>query len=679
MLNDYPAGGGKGFMPSGCGDHGGGPSRKCIDFYHEADADSSFAPAVKFTTASEFFKSIEPYMSERPTHKGEMQFIFEGCYTSVADIKTYNRKCESALYEDEYFNTMNYLLGEEYPEEFLNDTWRTVAFNQFHDILPGSAVNCSNLESIARYQEVFGRIRDNRDQAFWKWADRIPFKEGIGQPVVAFNMQPFERKALVQAEIFSYDAPATTKIGWWLLAFAGENKHIIPLDNNHLSVYVRDDEGNTYPAQVIGGEDFPPGYRPVVQFVVDKMPAGGYKTFYIDVTKPAEANDSIPCVNGRFETDYYSIGINGNTGNINYLVDKASGKQYVAQGQDLNTLKVYMEYGLGGMPAWTINEIQSVSEVETVPGSVKIINGLVRTCIESEKVWGKSTFRVRTYIYKSYPRIDYDIDMDWLEFGTQKDNAPMLRAIFPLDMPDSTRMFSHTSFDVVERPANGKFNNGPVPRHLQSIHNISEQAEHRYGQEVPAHYFSDVNDGNVGFALLSNLRYGFCYDKDEFSLALMRSSVGPDPYPNIGVYNVTYAIFPHQGNWSDAGILLEGEAYNNPVYAGEPLSTSMKFGKKRALSSAELVKLDCKNIQLTAVKKARKGRELILRFAEMEGKETTVTITLPVKVKKAKRLNLLEEYLPEASEVTIKGKQLIVTVKPHEIVTVGVKAKKLRF
>jgi alpha-mannosidase len=41
----------------------------------------------------------------------------------------------------------------------------------------------------------------------------------------------------------------------------------------------------------VWGKSTPPGYTLKVQFVVDAMPAGGYKTFYVDLKKPAEFND----------------------------------------------------------------------------------------------------------------------------------------------------------------------------------------------------------------------------------------------------------------------------------------------------------------------------------------------------------------------------------------------------
>ena len=69
----------------GVGDHGGGPTKADIDSVLALNADPDF-PTAYFATASEFIEAIKPEMDSRPVHKGEMQFIFEGCYTSVARI-----------------------------------------------------------------------------------------------------------------------------------------------------------------------------------------------------------------------------------------------------------------------------------------------------------------------------------------------------------------------------------------------------------------------------------------------------------------------------------------------------------------------------------------------------------------------------------------------------------------
>src|SRR5665647_188294 len=276
---------------TGIGDHGGGPTRANINMVHQLDKMPDY-PAVKFTTAGNFFKKISSEMSGRPTHYGEMQFIFEGCYTTVADIKEGNRNSENSLYSSEFFNTLRWLNGDKYPADELKDLWTTVTFNQFHDILPGSAINEANKEAVSRYSEVLRKSTELRDNAFRKMADEVKFKTGLGQPVVAYNLQPNSRKVIVEANVYSHQEPFSVKVASWGANYYGQN--FTPVDKTQViaaqaknqnenflaadyattqtksagklaTVLVRDGSGKTYPAQIVFSKPTPPGYTSKVQ------------------------------------------------------------------------------------------------------------------------------------------------------------------------------------------------------------------------------------------------------------------------------------------------------------------------------------------------------------------------------------------------------------------------------
>jgi len=675
-LIDIPSGNKSTLIPVGVGDHGGGPTRADIDSLHILQNDPNF-PTIKFATPSEFFDSLKGKMDGRPVHKGEMQFIFEGCYTSVAEIKEYNRKCENTLFESEYLNTMAWLGGAKYPSEQLDGIWKEVAFNQFHDILPGSATYESNRESVARYVEAYRKAKESRDIAFWNICDKINFQKGLGQPVVVFNMQPCRRKALVEVEVFSYDTPASCSLTDWLWGMYGTKTGVRGKDDgSNMSVYVRDAEGKTYTAQVVEGKMNPPGWRSKIQFVVDSLPAG-YKTFYVDVARPSDKRDLIAFEGNVFTTDFFEVGVDPNTGAITSLTDRRSSKQYVAQGKELNTLRMYCETKYGEMKSWTINRAESVEDIPTVPGSVKITNGPVRACVECDKKWGNSTFHVRTYIYRSYPRIDYDIDMEWLEWGSETKDAPMLRAVFPLNIDPDAGLFCQTPFDVCERPSNGKWHGGAIPIFLDNNETrlCMKTAETRFGREVPAQKWSDIFDGDKGFALINNSKYGYCYDGGELRLTLMRTGGWPDHFPNLGRFNVRYSIMPHSGDWKEGGILLEGESFNLPAIGMEPLSTSLENGPKTAPEEKDLVSVDGSDIMMSAVKRSEDGKMLIVRLCEMAGKTTDATLHLPVAVKSAQRLTILETEDGKASPARCNGCSVSLTLKPHEIATLGLEVK----
>ena len=654
---------------TGVGDHGGGPTRANIEMVHQLDKTPGY-PAVKFSTAGDFFKRASKEMDGRPTHRGEMQFIYEGCYTTVADTKEGNRNSENTLYASEFFNTLRWLNGDKYPSEVFNDLWTAVTFNQFHDILPGSAINESNKEAGAIYSGVLRKSIELRNNAFRKMADEVKFETGLGQPVVAYNLQPHNRKAVVEANVYTYDEPVTAKLADWGDYYA--SKYVKPIDKGQgpvPSVLVRDASGNKYPAQVIWGKKTPPGFTSKIQFVVDTIPAGGYKTFYVDLTKPGEFNETIPFAANAFETDFFKVKFDMKTGCIISLLDKRFQKEFVRVGGQLNTLRIYLEDKNGNDKAWIINKIVKQEDVTNVV-SVKVVeNGPVRACVETVKIWGKSRFIERTYIYRSYPRIDYDLDVHWLETGSDSTDSPMLRAVFPISM-DNSRFYCQVPFNVVERPVDGKLNGERAPAYLRSHEPSGIDPETEDGQEVPAQKWVDITDGKVGIALLNKSKYGHSFRHGDLRLTLMRSAGDPDIYPNIGKFNISYSLFPHIGDWKN-GVWAEGEDFNIPVYAAEPPSLALVKTHDTRPEDASFFSIDAPGVFLSGMKKAEDGNELIVRFSEVDGKSAIVNLKLPFNVISARRLNLIELPLENADKPFVNGKIVQVKIRPNEIVTLG--------
>lgn len=684
---------------TGVGDHGGGPTRANIDMVHQLDKTPGY-PAVKFSTAADFFGKVSKEMDGRPTHTGEMQFIFEGCYTTVADIKEGNRNSENSLYATEFFNSLRWLNGDKYPADEIRDLWHTVNFNEFHDILPGSAINEANKEAIARYSEVLRQSTELRDRAFWKMADEVNFQKNIGQPVVAYNLFPEKRKTVVEATVYSHEEPVTAKVASWGANYYGLNftpvdktnagpaKAVIEDGNflapgyknkqidskgNLATVLVRDGSGKTYPAQIVYAKPTPPGYTTKVQFIDEDFPAGGYKTYYVDVTKPGDYREPIPVNENTYETDFFKVKFNMKTGNIASLFDKRSNTEYVKKGDELNKLKIYLEDKKGGMKSWVINKTVKEEEVTNVE-SVKVVeNGPVRVCIETVKTWGKSKFIERTYLYKSYPRIGYDLEARWLETGSDSTDSPMLRALFPLSL-ENTKFYSQVPFNVVERPVDGKIDGKEAPSTLKHQNAYGVEAEEGDGLEVPAQKWVDISDGKVGIALLNKTKYGHSYQNGELKLTLLRAAGDPDIYPNLGKFRISYALYPHSGDWKN-GAWQEGDDFNVPVVAAEPPSLALVREHATRPEQESFISLDGKGVYMTGMKQSEDSEELIIRLVEVEGTGEKVTLHLPKNIESIRKLNLIENAISDDSQAIITNNSVDFQIKPHEILTLGIKLK----
>jgi len=630
--------------PTGIGDHGGGPTLKNIEMIHRMDATPGF-PSIRFGSAESFFETTEKMPVEFPVHRGEMQFIFEGCYTSVAEIKENTRKSEQSMYAAEFLSSLRWLAGDPYPARDFRDLWETVTFNQFHDILPGSAIYETYQDAVADHKMVQKKALSVFESGFRRFSDEIACKTGIGQPVVALNLQPRSGKVLVEADVYSHSKPVTALLSDWGDYY--EYGHVKPATGHTVAtMMVRDETGRNYPAQIIGGRQFPPGYRTKVEFVVDSMPAGGYKTFYVDPTVPGCSVEAISEQDGVVETDHFVVRVDMNTGDITGLKDKQAGKDYVPAGGRLNRLQVWME-APNGMNAWTIGAITDTIDITDVERVTVTERGPVRLTIEAVKKWGRSKFIQRTHIYKSYPRIDFELDAHWFETGDGKNPAPFLKVGFDISL-DNPAFDCQVPFDVVRRPVSG--------------------------QEVPAQQWVDVTDGKNGIALLNRTKFGHSFSNGRLNLSLLRASYSPDLYPNLGINHIQYSLFPHEGDWKN-GVWAEGENFNIPVYAAEPPSLALVKSHATRPESGSLIAVSPAEVVMSGIKQAENGNSLIIRLAEVKGEGTEVRIALPAAVREVSRVNIIELPLEGAEKPVAEGNTIRFKIKPHEVVTLAVGLK----
>jgi len=99
-------------------------------------------PDVEWASLADLFDELESDWDEYPVWSGELYLEkHRGTLTSQAKTKRNNRKGEIALAEAELWSSIALArTGESYPHEDLEEAWKILLFNQFHDILPGSSV-----------------------------------------------------------------------------------------------------------------------------------------------------------------------------------------------------------------------------------------------------------------------------------------------------------------------------------------------------------------------------------------------------------------------------------------------------------------------------------------------------------------------------------------------------------
>ncbi|MGS0683908.1 alpha-mannosidase [Nakamurella sp. GG22] len=146
-------------VPFGYGDGGGGPTREMLERAHRA-ADLEGSPRVQIGTAARFFADAEAELASPAVWSGELYLeTHRGTYTSQLRTKQGNRRSEHALRAAELWATTAFVrVGLPYPTDELREIWRTVLLQQFHDILPGSAIAWVHREAEANYRRVLARL-----------------------------------------------------------------------------------------------------------------------------------------------------------------------------------------------------------------------------------------------------------------------------------------------------------------------------------------------------------------------------------------------------------------------------------------------------------------------------------------------------------------------------------------
>jgi alpha-mannosidase len=125
----------------GFGDGGGGPNAEMIESLRRT-RDLLGVPRSTTRAPDDFFDRLESAAGDLATVEGELYFEYHrGTYTSQAEVKRLNRLAEGRLQTLEYLATASLLAARPAPDRAkVEDLWRVLLVNQFHDILPGSSI-----------------------------------------------------------------------------------------------------------------------------------------------------------------------------------------------------------------------------------------------------------------------------------------------------------------------------------------------------------------------------------------------------------------------------------------------------------------------------------------------------------------------------------------------------------
>lgn len=143
-------GGRDGLYVFGYGDGGGGVTREMLE---RAACYSSFpdAPLIQFGSAKDYFSALEEQAQSLPVWTGEKYYdVHQGTLTSRAILKKWNRRMENLMRLMELMIVVRGDAGKY--RQLVDQPWKTLLFNQFHDILPGSHQGCVAQKAVEEFE-----------------------------------------------------------------------------------------------------------------------------------------------------------------------------------------------------------------------------------------------------------------------------------------------------------------------------------------------------------------------------------------------------------------------------------------------------------------------------------------------------------------------------------------------
>ncbi|MGH9536130.1 MAG: alpha-mannosidase, partial [Terriglobales bacterium] len=308
----------------GVGDHGGGPTREMLDKVQRWEKPAAVFPQLQYSTAGAFFAEVDKRRAaglEIPVWKSELYLQYHrGTYTTQSDTKQRVRRTEVRLHNAERLSALAmHFAARPYPQAQLEDAWRRLLFDQFHDMMAGSgiAVNyreaAENLRIAGMYceQATAGSLAD--------LAGLADTRGPVGSAAaVIFNPHSWPRRDAVEVTV-ELPAPAA-------------------------SVHVTGADGRELPSQVLARDERGQGFRVLV--IAGPLPPVGYEVVHVAPGQAAPA--AVQATRLQLENEFLRLRLNPANGNIASLVDKATGREAFAPGAYHGRVLAHAN----GRPAW---------------------------------------------------------------------------------------------------------------------------------------------------------------------------------------------------------------------------------------------------------------------------------------------------------------------------------------
>ncbi|KAI0338667.1 hypothetical protein BDW22DRAFT_1362757 [Trametopsis cervina] len=611
----------------GNGDGGGGPLSKMLENLRRIRAvgnNNREIPAVNMGhSVEDFFDSVLKETSagtKLPNWNGELYLEFHrGTYTSHGSIKKGNRKSEILLRDVEHLATFASLYKSHnskyvYPKSKIDVCWEKVLLNQFHDVLPGSAIGMVYDDAEKLYAEVRKDGEELLEDAF---NTLFPRSSPLGSVVnartpgtiVAYNTTFFPRRDIVE----------------------------VPLTGNAAGLK----------NQVVqASEDGSIGYA-----LLD-CSEGGH------IARPSGLfADSMPVSVFTNGSDHFvlrnsSVQMTISGGRISSILDVELGRELLEAGKTGGL--VIFDDRPNYWDAWDVEVHHLEKETPLKFSEISVVaGGPLRASVKAVVKYGKSTITTTisldaipaTLKPGSRSLFNFAAVVDWHE------RHEFLKFELPLDIHNDNATYE-TQFGHVQRPT-----------HKNTTLDIAKF-------EVCGHKFADLSEFGYGVAILSESKYGFSCRGNILRISLLRAATAPDAEQDQGKHVFSWAVMPHKGSFLESDVPVAAYLYNSPLHVRHIQESALAELRPPSPFNVR----GAPNVFLETIKRGElddfgassaQPTSIVLRLYEAYGGHAHVTLNISehVALVKATITNLLEDETEDLhivrSEKDTKGSHTI--------------------
>lgn len=569
----------------GVGNHGGGPTVRCLRELEKAVAEDN---DVFYSSPERYFQETAPLKESLPVVKEGLQHHASGCYSACSLLKKANRVTENRLVSAEKYDVLASLFTQKPSGRArIFHAYDKLMFNQFHDILAGCSIKEALMEAERYFHAAWAEGEDVAEAALQRisWhvdteGDSGPSSgkidgalwesDGEGAPVVVFNPHSFAVEQTVQINS-----------GW----VRG----------------ILDDEGSPVPFQKVRGPQAngPDYFNTIFRA---SLPAMGYRTYYLYIQKTIEARSAktVSAAGNVLENEWTRVELNKRTGAIRLVFDKTIKRVVMGQG-GARALVIDDE----ASDTWA-HGIFEFSKEEGEFGNARLEvteNGPVRATVRATGTFRHSTLVQEFTLYGDRPEVYVRCRLDFHE------PRKIVKLVFPL-RAHCEQAFYEIPFGFEKKPCDGL--------------------------EEPGHRFAGItgfgSDGvELMLAVLNDCKYSFSAKNDELRMIVARSCgfaehfsdrSQPVELMDQGLQEFRYVIcFAEEKDLSS--VTRQALLFNQNI---EHIMETRHKGKLPGHCSA--MEIDCDNIVCDTVKFAEDSDALVLRLYETAGRAAHATVTL---------------------------------------------------